>query len=94
MYNKKFDTKALMNFKDDVSLAEYQSGIESSNTSNLNKVLQYVTSLYKDKKLNDEQFSAALTYACSLFVENEVNLRVDKFLSKAFKNMPLYFKLL
>jgi len=43
-----------------------------TNLENLKTVINYFTHLKRNNELNDKEFSAYLTRACAIFVENEL----------------------
>lgn len=59
-------------------------------TKNLKALVKYITALREDGTLNDEQFTNLLVFACSIFIEREVEERVNKVLADKF---PLFFVL-
>lgn len=50
-------------------------------TQNFQRVVQELLRLQQEEKLSNDQLEALLLYACSLFVEQEVDRRVQKVIS-------------
>lgn len=69
-----------------------KSRLYDANIENLKIVIEYLTHMKNTGKLNDKQFSDLITHACSIFVENEIDSAINKFLVKTFKGLFEEFK--
>lgn len=54
------------------------------NILSFKNILKYLTSLKKDKYINDHEFTELTHIACAIYVENEVERRISKVLEGSF----------
>lgn len=90
MITQDLEVTDLVNYlvKSQKHLKGLQSGGPS--TQNLKALVKYISALREDGTLNDEQFTNILVFACSMFIEREVEERIQKVLAD---KLPLFFVL-
>lgn len=72
----KFDS-----IKDTVSSKNY---LTSLNVEKLKSVLSYFSYLQSTGEISDKAFETLVSYACSIFIENEVEAKVQQVLDRKF----------
>ncbi len=66
------------------------SEFSNPNTYSFKNMVKYISSLHEKGIVDDEGFTNLLLYACSIFIENEVNERFQKILAN---KLPLLYNL-
>ena len=72
---------ALKRKKRQPSRLAFQRKEPQSPTQNFRNVVQWLLQLHQEEQIDDDQLEALLVYACSLFIEQEVDRRIENILS-------------
>lgn len=56
--------------------------LTSANKASLKEMVKYLTDLQKEKIISQDQLSELISLACANYIENEVEIRLDKVLTK------------
>jgi len=60
------------------------SGLSKKNRESLNEMIKYLSRLNRQNLIDDKQFSELISLACANFIENEVELRIEKSINNKF----------
>lgn len=58
------------------------SRLSDSNRKSLTDMVSYLSKLKKDHLISNDQFAELITITCANYIENEVELRISKSVSK------------
>lgn len=72
------------------SLRKNPSRFSDPNVDSFRNMVNYLTSLRKTEILNNENFTSLLLYACSIFIENEVEEKVSKLFTNKLRQVRLF----
>ncbi|MBM2815443.1 MAG: hypothetical protein HW421_2205 [Ignavibacteria bacterium] len=60
------------------------SKLSDTNRKSLIEMIKYLSLLNKDDKIDSDQFNELILLACANYIENEIELRVNKLINNKF----------
>jgi len=60
------------------------SKLSENNRKSLAEMIDYLTKLTKEGKIDSNQFSELILLACGNYIENEIDWRLNKFINSKF----------